>query len=402
MAKGKKGEGNTIVIKRIEEAAHGHHGGAWKVAYADFVTAMMAFFLLMWLLNATTEQQRRGLADYFNPSNAMSSGSSGMGMPFGGMTINSAGQMARDAGSIRIERGHRPTRLDLDDEEDELEAPPTSARRGPPGQEEAPQAMVARSQNGTPTGEAAPARAAETLAARPRGGDQDATLAARPRGGDQDATLAARPRGGDQDTTLAAQPRGGDSEAARMTDIALRHEIGRREQAAMEQAAQALRQAIGADPAMAALAGQVSIEVRPEGLRIQLLDADGQAMFATGNAQPNDRTRLLIRAVATAATQLPNPIQITGHTDSTPFRNEGRGEGRSNWELSAERANAARRLLLDAGVADARIRAVSGAADRDPHLPDQPTAAGNRRVAITLLRQAEAPRPGVPRPGTPR
>jgi chemotaxis protein MotB len=333
MARGKKGEGGTIVIKRIEEAAHGHHGGAWKVAYADFVTAMMAFFLLMWLLNATTEQQRRGLADYFNPSNAMSSGSSGMGLPFGGMTINSAGQMARDAGSIRIEQGHRPTRLDLEDEEDELESPPTSTRRGPPGPEEAAQPTVARAQPGT-----------------------------------------AR--------------EGRDSESARMTDIALRAELVRREEAAMEQAAEVLREALAADPAMAAMAGQVSVDLRPEGLRIQLIDADGQPMFATGSAQPNERTRLLIRAVAGAAGRLPNPLQITGHTDATPFR----GEGRSNWELSAERANAVRRLLQEAGIVDARIRAVSGAADREPHIPAQPTAAGNRRVAITLLRQAEAPR----------
>jgi chemotaxis protein MotB len=348
MAKGKKGEGGTIVIKRIEEGGHGHHGGAWKVAYADFVTAMMAFFLLMWLLNATTEQQRRGLADYFNPSNAMSSGSSGMGMPFGGMTINSAGNMARDAGAIRIERGHRPTRLDIEDDEDELEAPPVTRRQGPPGQEEQSQSLVA------------PAPASPNAGDHPRQGEPES----------RDGSLR-------------------DSEAARMTDASLRLELGRREQRAMEQAAEALRQAIGADPATADLARQVSVEVTPEGLRIQLLDADGRPMFATANAQPNERTRALIRAVALAAARLPNPIQITGHTDSTPFR----GEGRSNWELSAERANAARRLLLEAGVVDARIRSVAGVADREPHQPDQPSAAGNRRVAITLMRQIDAPRP---------
>ncbi len=364
MAKGKKGEGNVIVIKRIEEGGGGHHGGAWKVAYADFVTAMMAFFLLMWLLNATTEQQRRGLADYFNPSNAMSSGSSGMGLPFGGMTINSAGNMSRDAGSIRLERGHRPTRLDIEDDEDELEAPPTTARRGPPGPEEENQATVARAQPGAPAGE------------HPRMGDPQR-------------------QEGRQEGRREGETR--DGEAARMTDASLRLELARREQQAMEQAADALRQAIGADPVTAALARQVNVEITPEGLRIQLLDADGQPMFASGNAQPNDRTRALIRAVAVAAARLPNPIQITGHTDATPFRNEGR-EGRSNWELSAERANAARRLLLEAGIADARIRGVAGAADRELHLPDQPNAAGNRRVAITLLRQLDAARAtGAPR-----
>ncbi len=351
MARGKKGEGVTIVIKKIEEGGGGHHGGAWKVAYADFVTAMMAFFLLMWLLNATTEQQRRGLADYFNPNNVMSSGSSGMGMPFGGTTINSTGNMARDAGAIRIEQGHRPTRLDMEDDEDEVEQPPTSPRRGPPGTEEEAQAMVARTQPGTAEGD------------QPQAGER-----------------------------VRQEGEARDSDSARLTDASLRLELSRREQQAMEQAVDALRQAIGADPVTAALARQVNVEVTPEGLRIQLLDADGLPMFASGNAQPNERTRSLIRAVAVAAARLPNPIQITGHTDATPFRNEGRGEGRSNWELSSERALAARRLLLEAGIAEARIRSVSGAADRELHIPDQPTAAGNRRVAITLLRQAGATR----------
>ncbi|MCX7373895.1 MAG: flagellar motor protein MotB, partial [Alphaproteobacteria bacterium] len=153
MAKGKKGDGGTIVIKRIEEAGHGHHGGAWKVAYADFVTAMMAFFLLMWLLNATTEQQRRGLADFFNPSNPMSTSTSGVGLPFGGSTPHSQGQMASDTGAIRVERGRRPTNPDQDDEEFEEQSPATQRRQGPAGEVEDPQRTVARSADGPPAGE---------------------------------------------------------------------------------------------------------------------------------------------------------------------------------------------------------------------------------------------------------
>jgi chemotaxis protein MotB len=338
MAKGKKGDGGTIVIKRIEEAGHGHHGGAWKVAYADFVTAMMAFFLLMWLLNATTEQQRRGLADYFNPSNPMSTSSSGVGLPFGGSTAHSQGQMASDTGSIRLERGLRPTNPDQDDDEFEEQSPATQRRQGPAGEVEDPQQTVVRTADGPPAGE------------HRRAGH--------------------------------AEPR--DSDAARMTDLVLRAELARREQVAMEETASALREAIRQDPGTADLARQVQVEVTPEGLRIQLIDADGRPMFALGSAEPNERTRALIRVVAQAAQRLPNPIQVTGHTDATPFRGVG---ARGNWELSAERANAARRLLLEAGVTDARIRGVAGSADRDLHIPDQPTAAGNRRVAITLLRQ---------------
>ena len=109
---GKGGGGaTTIVLKREEAAGHGHHGGAWKVAYADFVTAMMAFFLLMWLLNATSEEQRRGLADYFAPANVFGKSTSGTGQPFGGKTLNSEGELSSDAVAIRVERGPVPVRL---------------------------------------------------------------------------------------------------------------------------------------------------------------------------------------------------------------------------------------------------------------------------------------------------
>ena len=91
---GRKKDPRGVIIKRYEAAeGGGHHGGAWKVAYADFVTAMMAFFLLMWLLNATTEDQRKGLADYFSPNNVMSHASSGTGQPFGGHTAFDEGAL---------------------------------------------------------------------------------------------------------------------------------------------------------------------------------------------------------------------------------------------------------------------------------------------------------------------
>src|SRR6201987_5766955 len=95
------GDQPIIVIKKVKKGGgHGHHGGAWKVAYADFVTAMMAFFLLMWLLNATTEAQRRGLADYFSPATIFSRNSSGSGQPFGGRTPYSQGAEVSDQGVV--------------------------------------------------------------------------------------------------------------------------------------------------------------------------------------------------------------------------------------------------------------------------------------------------------------
>src|SRR3954469_19929670 len=104
----KKGSNRPIIIKKEETVAAAHHGGAWKVAYADFVTAMMAFFLLMWLLNATTEEQRKGLADYFSPSNLMSHTSSGTGQPFGGHTAFDNGALVSDRGVVQITEGKKP------------------------------------------------------------------------------------------------------------------------------------------------------------------------------------------------------------------------------------------------------------------------------------------------------
>jgi chemotaxis protein MotB len=122
----------------------------------------------------------------------------------------------------------------------------------------------------------------------------------------------------------------------------------------------------------------------PEGLRIQILDAERQPMFLLSSAQPNERARALLARVAQVVGRLPNAIAIAGHTDATPFR----GAERSNWDLSADRANAVRRLLTEQGVNPGRLRSVSGLAEREPLLPEDPGAAANRRVAITLLRMA--------------
>jgi chemotaxis protein MotB len=98
----------SIIIRKEEVVEGGHHGGSWKVAYADFVTAMMAFFLLMWLLNATTEEQRKGLADYFSPSSVLSHNSSGTGQTFGGRTAYSRGAMLSDLGNPQVMVGQHP------------------------------------------------------------------------------------------------------------------------------------------------------------------------------------------------------------------------------------------------------------------------------------------------------
>jgi chemotaxis protein MotB len=347
--RGSQSGGDLIIVRRDEGGGHAHHGGAWKVAYADFVTAMMAFFLLMWLINATTEEQRRGIADYFNPTNVLSSAQSGSGRPFGGQTPNDDAAMVSTTGTIQVQPGKRPVVMDIDEDDSQTPAEPVPRREGPQGQEDAENArLVLRTPPGALIGPE-----------QPRGGP-----AAEP-------SLEQRPEN--------------------VGETELRQELAKREREAFEAAAEQIREAVRSDPALADLGRQLLIEQTPEGMRIQLVDAERQPMFALGGAAPNDRARALLQRVAQVIQRLPNAISITGHTDSTPFR--GGGE-RSNWDLSTERANVTRRLLVDAGIADNRIKSLAGHAERDLLIPEQPTAAANRRVSITLISQA----PGIPRP----
>ena len=347
--RGSQSGGDLIIVRREEGGGHAHHGGAWKVAYADFVTAMMAFFLLMWLINATTEEQRRGIADFFNPTNVLSRAESGTGRPFGGQTPNDSTQMISTSGTIEVRPGMRPTVMDIEEDDSQTPAEPMPRREGPKGQEDAEDArLVMRTPPGALAGPEPP-----------RGGP------------------SAQP-------SMAQQPEN-------ITEAEIRREVARRERESFESAAEQLRDAVRSDPALADLGRQLLIEQTPEGMRIQLLDAERQPMFALGGAAPNERARLLLTRVAQVIQRLPNAISIAGHTDATPFR--GGGE-RSNWDLSTERANVTRRFLLDAGIADNRIKTLTGHAERDLLIPEQPTAAANRRVSITLLRQvSETPRP---------
>jgi chemotaxis protein MotB len=332
MARGKADKNaRPIIIKREEIVGGGHHGGAWKVAYADFVTAMMAFFLLMWLLNATTEKQRKGLADYFSPSNLFSHSSSGSGKPFGGTSPFSDGPMVSNRGAAEIVNGPNQPLPDAESEDTSTVAQPNKTEDGGSGQED---------------------------------------------------TFGA---GDSRHVTPPAKP-------VKLTDVpaaaaAAAQAQARLEQASFAQAASELKAAVAADPALADLGKQLMVDMTPEGLRIQILDEDHRPMFATGSSELDERARELVLKIAPVLNRLSEDIEITGHTDAAQYQ----GADRTNWELSSERANATRRLLVDAGLPERRVRNISGAADRDPLVPTDPLAAANRRIAIVVLRAAAAP-----------
>lgn len=356
--RGKTGGKRPIIIKREEVVEVGHHGGAWKVAYADFVTAMMAFFLLMWLLNATTDAQRRGLADYFSPLNPLARGASGSGQPFGGKTPFETGDLVSDRGTVSVVIGSAIEQVVDEEIPETLMAHRLSVGKDMEGE-------------GGGTGQpGAPNPGSKPLAADISASDP--TLKISP-----DAQIMAMIG---RKTLAAAAIRA----KATADEAALTAELDRRERAAFAQVAQQIFDAVHGDKMLETIAQQLSIDMTPEGLRIQLLDEDRQPMFALGSTTMNERAKLLLQKVAPALLKLSEPIAIAGHTDATPFRNGDKG----NWELSSERANVTRRILAEAGLPEARIRSVTGNADRDLLLPADPLAAANRRIAIVVLRTA--------------
>ena len=285
----KPGEEPPIIIKKIVKG-HGHHGGAWKVAYADFVTAMMAFFLLLWLLNVSTDEQKNAISNYFDPTHPkISEAQSGAGGVLGGLSQNVDGAMAQNA--------------------QVLSSPQPSGQAGNSTERNPPQ----------------------------------------------------------------------DSAVEKAKE-----EMRKQEEEKFKDAEEKLREAIEADPDLSALAENLIIDMTPEGLRIQIVDKDGNPMFASGSARMFDKTKKLIGKVAEVIQDMPNELSIRGHTDSIPY---GPGADYTNWELSSDRANATRRVMKESGIEEGRLNNVMGKADTEHLFPENPTDPRNRRISIILLKE---------------
>lgn len=301
-----------IIIKKINKGHAGAHGGAWKIAYADFVTAMMAFFLLLWLLNSVTQEQLEGISNYFAPVTASSS-TSGSGDILGGKTIT-------EEGASQNTTSRDSVTVDL---------PPPKA--------------------GT---------------------------------------------GGEESTETQAEGEGQGTADATAEDLE------RVEQEQFEKAKEELEETIAGIPAMRQLAESLMVDNTPEGLRIQLVDQDGLAMFPSGGADMYLHTKKLLEVVAKVVDQLPQKISVSGHTDSVPFAS---GIDYDNFDLSSDRANSARRFLVDdKRLSEDRISRVVGKAATEPLLPDDPKNARNRRLSIILLKgsadEIQNPQESTPAP----
>jgi chemotaxis protein MotB len=269
-----------IIIKRVKKGGHAAHGGAWKIAYADFVTAMMAFFLLMWLLGSTSEGDKKGISDYFqSPLKVAMQGGAGAGA----------------SNSIITGGGNDLTQ------------------------------QVGQSRKGD----------GEVKSAKKMSGDQ-------------------------------AKVERAKSEAKKLAALAAK-----------------IAGAISSNPRMAEFSSQIKLEVTPDGLQIQIVDDQRRPMFDSGSAAVKPYMRDILAEIGSALTGVDNKISLDGHTDSQPYGNAARGY--SNWELSADRANASRRELIAAGMPESKLARVVGMAASLPFDATNPLAPTNRRISILVM-----------------
>jgi len=269
-----------IVIKKIKKGGHGHHGGAWKIAYADFVTAMMAFFLLMWLLGSTAKGDLNGIAEYFaTPLKVAMQGGSGSG----------------DASSVI------------------------------------------------------------------KGGGTDISR-------------------------KAGQVKKGASEPAKKKTInleAAKAELKRQEAVKLADLKEKLEKTIDANPLLKQFKKQLMLDITKEGLRIQIVDEQNRPMFDSGGAHLKPYTQVILREIGKVLNEVENRVTLSGHTDATPY--SGGEKGYSNWELSADRANASRRELVAGGMGEGKMLRVVGLSSAVPFDQANPGGPVNRRISILIM-----------------
>jgi chemotaxis protein MotB len=310
----KEEKASIIIVKRRKKGGGGHHGGAWKVAYADFVTAMMAFFLVMWLVSSISKEQRAAVFDYFkNPS--MEPGKNIRAAP---------GQMGPGGAStsvINMGGGLDAPRVTV------VDSPPSDSKSKP------------QPFNMTVT------EAKKTNTAADEAKKNEMTV----------------------------------DEARKIADEA--------DHKKLESLLEELRKAIDKSQALRPFKDQLLLDITPEGLRIQIVDQQNRPMFDVGSAKLKDYTTVILKTLAVYLNTVPNRISMTGHTDIRPYPGGG---NYTNWELSADRANAARRALESGGLTEAKVARVVGLSSSvlfDKNDAQNPI---NRRISIIVMtKQAE-------------
>lgn len=290
-----------IVIKKIQPGHGGAHGGGWKIALADMMTAMMAFFLLMWILGASQETQRKSVADFFTPSNS-----------------TAQVQMGATAGSNGLFGG----RSIIDPDGFPYTAKQTAMM----------QMVTPRSEGGPTENEPSP-----------------------------------------------------NSENARDNDSQSKTEQKEATEAAdkanFDKMEKEVREQLAANPNLEQVQNQVQFVREKEGLRIEVIDKADFSMFPLGSTKLQPQAQALMTEIAKSLAGTDNKLSVRGHTDSVAFANK---EGRNNWSLSAERAEATRATLEKSGIKSDRFTQIEGVADTAPYNPNDPKDPRNRRISITV------------------
>lgn len=294
-------DARPIIIKKVKKYAAGHHGGAWKVAYADFVTAMMAFFMVMWLVAAVDKETRAAIFDYFNnPS-----------MEQGKSVRPSQGQMGPGGASTSV--------INM-------------------------------------------------------GGGLDARKSSSPMstGIGTPFNSPVRPRPDSKSQAAAAET----------SEEQNRKALAEADHRRLESLQEELRQAIDMSQALKPFKDQLLLDITPDGLRIQIVDAQNRPMFDLGSARVKDYTGKILHELAPYLNSVQNRISISGHTDTTPYV---AGNGMTNWDLSADRANAARRALEGGGLSSEKVARIVGLSSSVLFDKENPRNPINRRISIIVM-----------------
>ena len=371
----------VIVRRRGGDDAAGGKGGAWKIAYADFVTAMMAFFLVMWLINASNEKTRAQVASYFNPIKLTDTTTGARSLKDMKDTRNT--EDSDEGGSAE---GTPPSKHDVRSEAEMLANPPKSLDRI------AKTVADAEFRNAGLENPVEIAPALKPDPSNPGVGDPFDPRA-------WEAVKDAAPAAEDGPGAKPGEPDADKAEASGKVSESVAEDTakvsGKMADAPKAEAAEASRmktEAAAISEEIASLLGkdreklQGSFEVvsTKNGLLISLTEQENFEMFETGSAEPRPEALKLVEAVASAVRKRDGVLVVRGHTDSRPYRNKYY----DNWQLSTARAHFARYMLVRGGLDENRIRKIEGVADREPRNTQDPQAAENRRIEILIGSEA--------------
>jgi chemotaxis protein MotB len=362
----------AIIIKKVQGGHGGAHGGAWKIALADMMTAMMAFFLLMWLLGATSEAQRKSVADYFKPTPksriqmGQLAGSNGI---LGGRSILDPEGMPSAA--FQNSLLDMATPQDTEGGKDRDKGPETDASP----QSENPGNNSGGASQGTDAGGKGKGEKTGGEADKDGAGQGNAGAGTKGAG-----NVGAGDKGGGagQGGSSQGDGKGGGPE---LTEEQKKILAEAQDNKSFKDVQQELMRRIAQDKNLAGLKDQVQFVQDKDGLRIEIIDKADFAMFSLGTNRLQPRAQALIEAVAKTVSEMPNKVNVRGHTDSFGFANP---DQRNNWILSAERAESTRLLLEKQGVPPDRFSRIEGVADKEPFNSADPYDARNRRISVTL------------------